>query len=157
MPSEELCVHHPPSLRGTPCTPVAHIFGHPTWPVGTVRHEHTSQTQACNTACTPIWKNTQFHSTYPRCPYLDHGHVKVRGESPANPWDLLSQQDGKPQAEGCGLEGPTPHVGPALPPTHSTPVTLHFHPYYLLPTPSARTHARKAPLVLSSMYIYICS
>ena len=46
-------------------------------------------------------------------------------------------------------------MGPALPPTHGTPVTLRFHPYYLLPTPSARTHARKAPLVLSNIYIYI--
>lgn len=47
------------------------------------------------------------------------GHM--RGDSPANPWDLLSQNNGKPQADSCRLREPTPCVGPALPPSSSTP------------------------------------
>lgn len=62
-----------------------------------------------------------------RIPHIDEHTVSpfyqghMRGDSPANPWDLLSQNNGKPQADSCGLRGPTPCVGPALPPSSSTP------------------------------------
>lgn len=46
---------------------------------------------------------------------------RVSRESPANLWDLLSQQNGKPQADKCGLRGPTPCMGSALPPASSKP------------------------------------
>lgn len=61
-----------------------------------------------------------LHSIHP-LPLPGPGSYEGEGESPANLWDLLSQQDGKPQADRCGLRGPTPSVGSALPPDSSNP------------------------------------
>lgn len=61
-----------------------------------------------------------LHSIHP-LPLPGPGPYEGEGESPANLWDLLSQQDGKPQADRCGLRGPTPSVGSALPPASSNP------------------------------------
>lgn len=76
-------------------------------------------------------------------------------ESPANLWDLLSQQDGKPQADSCGLKGLTPLVRPALPPVSSSPQPSTSTFITSCPLITSRTHDRKAPPFFSNVSVCV--